>query len=121
MTDRHDREYVPSMVSGLALFEAGVCIESAERMRDMGRRGYNVPDDHEITAYFQYEIDSLRLFAEYLGGVSVPRPVPECPHCVAVGNGYCVLAHYAPTGQRRCIRCGRHYDTSNGEPKEVGR
>lgn len=123
MAIEHYREYSPSIPSGMALFESGITMNGALRFRDIStpkgfEYGRTADDKNELVAYFQYEIDSLRMYADYLASVVEPRPVPTCPYC---RRADAVLSHYAPTGQRRCVRCGRHYDTSNGEPKEVGR
>jgi len=118
------RDDIPeaTAVRGRDLFNAGVVMANAVRFRN--GLGYNPPPLDAI-AYFDFEIDSLALFAAATWRRAAIASRVECPACKPrdphqrAANG--VLASDPNSGISaavRCIGCGRRYRV-NEDPDAV--
>lgn len=121
-------ELAVTIGAGASLFQAGVTVTNALRFRHMVDP-VNGKDEADHADYFDWEIDSLDFYAQSVRALYVP-----CPRCHSNNLGSALdsvpnsvparrlrtalLAAYAPTGEHRCIYCGRHYSLATGEPVE---
>lgn len=87
----------PSIDAGAKLFEDGCFIQSSERFRDGLAAHVVVPDSQRD--YFQWEIDSLRLYADSVRNLS-----RTCPYCGGVSRAVPGGSQYS--GPWKCVSCG---------------